>query len=291
MIFLLLSILCNSLLFIILKYFAKFKINTLQALVFNYITAFSLGVISNESGIPFSALPHMPWVWLVIVMGTLFIIVFLLIAKTAQEIGVSVATVANKMSVIIPVTVAVLFYHNSCTWLKVLGIVLALTALLLTSLKEKGTAAGPSKGLWMLLLPFIVFMGSGIIDALVNFAQERLITKEYSSLFLAGCFAVAGCIGVATVLFRFVVMKEKINPRNAIAGVILGVPNYISIHCMMKALNAKVLESSVLYPINNMGIVLLSSAGAVLLFGEKLSLKNKAGILISILAITLIALS
>jgi len=291
MIFLLLSILCNSLLFIILKYFERFKINTLQALVFNYITAFSLGVVSNESGISLAVLPHMPWAWIMLLMGTLFIIVFLLIAKTAQEIGVSVATVANKMSVIIPVTVAVLFYHNSCTILKIAGIGLALTALLLTSLKEKGALKGPSKGLLVLLLPFIVFLGSGIIDALVNFAQERLITKEYSSLFLAGCFAVAGCIGIATVLFRYIYKKERINPRNMIAGVVLGVPNYISIHCMMKALNAKVMESSVLYPINNMGIVLLSSAGAVLIFKEKLSWKNRLGILISILAITLIAFS
>jgi drug/metabolite transporter (DMT)-like permease len=291
MIFLLLSILCNSLLFIILKYFERFRIHTLQALVFNYITAFSLGVVSNESGIPLTAIPHMSWAWLVLLMGILFIIVFLLIAKTAQQIGVSVATVANKMSVIIPVTIAVLFYHNSCSVLKILGIGLALTALLLTSLKEKSAVAGPSKGLLILVLPFIVFLGSGIIDALVNFAQERLITKEYSSLFLAGCFAVAGCIGVTTVLFRYLFKKEKVNMRNVIAGVVLGVPNYISIHCMMKALNAKVLESSVLYPINNMGIVLLSSAGAILLFKEKLSWKNRIGILISILAITLIAFS
>jgi len=289
MIFLLLSILCNSLLFIILKCFGRFRVNTLQALVFNYITAFSLGVMTNDSGMSFRTLPQMPWFWLVLLMGTLFIIVFLLIAKTAQEIGVSVATVANKMSVIIPVTVAVLFYHNSCGPLKILGIALALAALLLTSLKEKGAVAVSSRGLWMFLLPFIVFVGSGVIDALVNFAQERLITKEYSSLFLAGCFAVAGCIGVTTVLFRFIVKKEKIKIQSIIAGIVLGVPNYISIHCMLKALNSKVLESSVLYPINNMGIVLLSSAGAVLLFKEKLSWKNVAGILISVVAILLIA--
>ncbi len=291
MIFLLLSILCNSLLFIILKYFGRFKVNTLQALVFNYITAFSLGVMTNDSGIPFTTLPQMPWFWLILVTGTLFIIVFLLIAKTAQEIGVSVATVANKMSVIIPVTIAVLFYHNSCGPLKILGIGLALTALLLTSLKEKGAAASSPRGLWMFFLPLIVFIGSGVIDALVNFAQERLITKEYSSLFLAGCFAVAGCIGIVTVAFRYLIKKEKIVLQSVIAGIVLGVPNYISIHCMMKALNSKVLESSVLYPINNMGIVLLSTAGAVLIFKEKLSWKNTVGILISVVAILLIARS
>jgi drug/metabolite transporter (DMT)-like permease len=286
--FLLASIFFNSLLFFILKYFDRFGVNTFQGIVVNYLCAGSLGLLNNTSSLGITELPHVSWLWIVLLLGALFISIFILLAKTAQQIGVSVASVANKMSVIIPVTVAILFYRDSCSAVKITGIVLALAAVYLTSKKNKDTQGGIVQGPALFLLPFTVFLGSGIIDALVNFAQQKLIHREETSLFIAASFGIAGIIGLCLVFYRIFFLGERFALKSLIGGILLGIPNFFSLYFMVKALNAGGAESSVLYPINNMGIVVVSAAGGLVLFREKLSLINLAGILLSILAIALI---
>jgi drug/metabolite transporter (DMT)-like permease len=291
MIYLFLSIFCNALLFIILKYFERFRINNLQAIVINYLCACALGLLNNSCPLPFSSVPAAPWAPVAVVLGGMFIVVFLLIAKTAQEISVSAATVANKMSVIIPVTIAIIFYHNSFGLLKLIGIATALAAVFMASRKETEAGSIKEKSRMLILLPVIVFLGSGTADAFVNYAQEKLVPKEETSLFVASFFAVAGTIGICWITVRSVIRKERITFRSILGGIILGIPNYFSIYFMIKALNTHLFESSVLYPLNNMGIVLLSAAGGLLLLKEKLSPVNIAGVLLSIFSIALIAFS
>ncbi len=59
----------------------------------------------------------------------------------------------------------------------------------------------------------------------------------------------------------------------------------------MKAIDANFMQSSVLYPILNVSVVLGSTLCAYLFFAEKLSVKNMIGIALSVLAIAFIALS
>ena len=61
MLYLLLSVLFSSAIFIIFKLFDTYKINTLQAIVFNYFTAFTIGILSHESAVKFVELPGKPW--------------------------------------------------------------------------------------------------------------------------------------------------------------------------------------------------------------------------------------
>ena len=291
MIYLLLSIFCNALLFIILKYFEKFRINNLQAIVTNYLCACALGLMNNHTSLPLTSVPFTPWAPVAVLLGGMFIVVFILIAKTAQEVGVSVATVANKMSVIIPVTIAILAYHNSFGVLKAIGILTALVAVYMTSKKRIDTDHPKTSNPFLLILPLIVFLGSGIADAFVNYAQEKLVPKEESSLFVASFFAVAGTIGLVWVMSEIYIKRERVTIRNIVGGIALGIPNYFSIYFMIKALNTHIYESSVLYPINNMGIVILSATGGYFLLKEKLSPLNIGGIVLSIISIALIAFS
>jgi drug/metabolite transporter (DMT)-like permease len=291
MIYLLLSIVGSALLFIILKYYDRLGVNTLQAIVVNYITAFSLGIFHNSGSIHTADLPHMSWLWISGILGILFIVVFLLLAKTAQQIGVSVATVANKMSVVIPVGIAIYYYNNSCSALKVAGIVLALAAVVLTSKKEGEKRSFSWSNRLAVLLPLVVFIGSGAIDALLNYAQVRLIPQSDSSIFLASCFGAAGCIGITVVLFRILRYKERPEWKSLAGGIALGIPNYYSTFYFLEALHSHVLESSVLYPLNNLGVVLLCAFAARILFQERLSRINLAGIALSLIAILLIAFS
>ena len=68
----------------------------------------------------------------------------------------------------------------------------------------------------------------------------------------------------------------------------LGVPNYFSLLFLMEALRLPGWRSSVIFPVNNMGIVVLTAVCAALLFREELSQKNFIGILLAVAAISLL---
>lgn len=287
MIWLLLSIVTNTLLLLILKAFTRFGINTLQGIVVNYFVAGSIGIILSGIPVPVTELASQEWSWVPPVLGTLFISIFLLLARTAQTIGVSVATVANKMSVAIPVVLAIFLYDESVTVLKIAGLVIAVAAVYLTSIspaKEPGV-----KKTNLLWLPALVFLGSGIIDALVNHANTGLVPKAVIPFFISLSFLVAGVIGVFLVTYRVLRKGETFQSKSIVAGLILGIPNYFSLYGISRALDSDILESSALYPVNNMGIVVLAALGALVLFKEKIMPVNWFGIALSIGAIALIA--
>jgi drug/metabolite transporter (DMT)-like permease len=286
MIWLIVSILTNTLLLLILKGFEKYGVNTLHGIVVNYFVAATTGlclvgipdydVLINGAG---------DYLWIPFSLGFLFISIFFLIGKTAQEAGVSVATVANKMSVVIPVVAAVVLYNESLGGLKVIGIVAALAAVWMTSKQSQGAVFNRR----MLLLPAVIFIGSGIIDAMVNHLQRGVPDKLLIPFLLSMAFMSALVIGTITVSYRAVVYKEYVKGRSILGGIILGIPNYFSIYAVTKALDANIMETSALYPVNNMGIVICSAVGALLIFREQLSRINWLGILLSVLAIALIA--
>jgi drug/metabolite transporter (DMT)-like permease len=289
MIWLLLSILTNTILLLILKAFTRFGINTLQGIVVNYFVAGSIGLILSGIPFPIGELPQQEWSWIPLVLGCLFISIFLLIAKTAQTIGISVATVANKMSLVIPVIAAIFLYHESIHFLKITGLVLAIVAVYLTSLPQKKEERIHKN---YFLFPALIFLGSGIIDALINHAKtQKLVPDAHLPFFISLSFLTAGIIGISVILSRMIQLKEKFQLKSILAGIILGIPNYFSIYGITRALGSNIMESSALYPVNNMGIVALSAIAALLIFKEKFSFINWMGILLSLGAIALIAFS
>lgn len=289
MIWLLLSILTNTALLLILKSFTRFGVNTLHAIVVNYFVAGFTGIFLAGVPLQLSEIAHQPWWWIPLLLGSLFISIFLLIAKTTQLLGVSVATVANKMSVVIPVMAAVFLYGESITALKIIGLLVAIVAVYFTSVPAKKEAHDTKHHLWM---PALVFIGSGIIDALVNHAKTtKIVPDNHLAFFISLSFLTAGIIGVVVILIRTIRLREKFQAKSLVAGIILGIPNYFSIYGITRALGCNIMESSALYPVNNMGIVALSAIAALLIFKEKFSPLNWLGIILSLGVIALIAFS
>ena len=82
----------------------------------------------------------------------------------------------------------------------------------------------------------------------------------------------------------------RVNLRNILGGIALGIPNYFSIYFLLKALQNEYLTSASIFTINNVAIVLLSTFLGILLFKEKISAKNWGGILLAVTSILLVAL-
>ena len=290
MIYLLLSIICNVLLLVIIKGFDKFSIPNLQGIVVNYFVAGSVALVFVPKEISRTTIFTSDWFGTAIILGTLFISIFFLISLTAQKISISVASVANKMSLVIPVLVAILFFGDKIQFFKIAGILLALVSVYLTTKKEKEPNKISDKK--ELLLPLFVFLGSGIIDALVNFANEKLIKESgHDAAFSCVGFFAAGSIGILIIAFQLIFQKKKFQVKSIVAGIILGIPNFFSIYFILKALSTDLLESSQLYPLANICIVVLSALAGLVIFKEKLSKLNIVGIALSIVATLLISFS
>lgn len=281
-----LSVLCSSLIFVIFKLFSIYKVETIYAIIINYVVACSVGLFLYTGEITVAEIPKKPWFLGTFALGLLFIIVFNLMAATSQKLGVSVASVATKMSLVLPVLFGVFIYKEELGTLKIIGILLAITAVYFASAKEKTTVFKSAS----LLLPFFVFMGSGAIDICLNYFQEEYIAPVELPMFSAAVFASAAIIGIGFILINSFKKPLKINLKNVLAGICLGVPNYFSIFFLLRALQNDALTSASIFTINNVAIVMFSTLLGIILFKEKLSPKNWGGITLAIISIILVAL-
>lgn len=292
MLYLIGSIVLSSYLTLSFKVLQRLGIPAFQAIVFNYITCVITGSIVNGSFPISAASTGEPWFKWALLMGSLFILLFNLIAFTTQKIGVAVASVANKLSLVIPFVFSLYLYNESSTWVKIAGIVMALAAVFLTCLPPKRNQASTQKKLPLVLLvslPAILFLGSGLLDTLIKYVEQTFLNDEISNTYLITSFATAATFGILILIALIISGKQKFDWRSIVAGIIIGVPNYFSIWCLVHVLKDYQGRSSAIIPINNMGIVLLSSVVAWLLFKERLSAINWAGIILSLIAIALIA--
>ena len=285
MLYLSLSVLFSSLIFVIFKLFKTYKIDTLYAIITNYVVAFLVGLIYYPEKVNLVEIPEKPWFIGTFLLGLLFILVFNLMAATAQKVGVSVASVATKMSLVIPVVFGVFMYNEVLSPLKIIGIILALVAVYFASSKEKSTTAKSSS----FLLPTLVFIGSGLIDTSLKFTQETYVEEKEFSLFSAIIFGCAAIIGISFILIRAFKKPLSINLKNIIGGIILGVPNFFSIFFLLKALKSDTFNSASIFTINNVAIVMFSTLLGILLFKERVSFKNWGGIILAIISILLVA--
>jgi len=287
MIYLALSILISSLLFVIFKLFDLYKVNTLQAIVVNYIIALAFGYFLSEISVEIRQIPEQSWFLGAFSLGFLFILIFNVMAITAQKNGLSVASVAGKMSVVIPVVFGIIIYKESAEPLKILGIVLALVAVYLSSAKSD---KNPVK-FKNLLFPLLLFVGSGLIDTGLKYVETTYVSEGAVPLFLATIFGFAFVLGSFVLLIQMVNGKFQFHWKNVIAGIVLGVPNYYSMVFLLKALQTKGMESSTLFTINNVAIVIITTVFALLVFKEKLIKKNWIGIALAVTSILLVVSS
>ncbi len=286
MIYLFLSIAASSLIFVIFKLFARYKINTLQAIVVNYCIAFATGISTYTGDTSASEAISSQWFYGALALGFVFISVFNLMAITTQKSGLSVVSVATKMSVIIPIAFGILYYQESAAFLKIIGILMALVAVFMASTKEK-TAIDRNT----LLFPFLILIGSGIIDVSLKYIEQAYVKDTDAGIFSATIFASAGVLGIVLVSYYLITGRTKIALKNIIAGIILGVPNYFSIYFLVKALRIDGMDSSSIFTLNNVSIVILSTLLGILLFKERLLVKNWIGIGLAILSILLVSLA
>jgi drug/metabolite transporter (DMT)-like permease len=288
MLFLTGSIILTSFLTLSFKVVERLRINMFQTIVFNYMACVVTGSFFMGRFPITTSTFHQPWFLWALLMGCSFIIIFNILGFTTQKTGVAVASVANKLSLVIPFVFSIYLYNEKAAGLKLLGILLALVAVWLT-MKQQKKQGSAEINKWLLLLPVVLFIGSGLLDTTLKYVEQTFLNESNNNDYLITAFASAASIGLILLFVLLIAGKQKFDYRSIPAGFGIGIPNYFSIWCLLRVLKKYAGNSSAIIPINNMGIVLFSAIMAWLLFKEKLSAVNWIGIILSLGAIALIA--
>jgi drug/metabolite transporter (DMT)-like permease len=281
------AIVFSSFIFVLFKLFPRFKIDTFQAIVVNYFVAFLCGFFFSPFEI--TKLTTVPIGWLCYTIGAamLFIGLFLIMGLSAQKNGLSSTSVAVKMSMALSVLGMMIFYSESVQLIKVAGIVLAIFGVIGMTVQAKDTEKNVS-ATWMLL---VLFLGSGLLDFLLNYIQHSVLAADETAFFTAYAFGLAGIIGLIIACTRLIKGKLAPSIRNLIAGVLLGIPNFFSIYFLMKAYDELSWSNSSILAVINVSIVIIAAIIGLLFFKEKWNKLKIIGFISSLISILFIYLS
>jgi drug/metabolite transporter (DMT)-like permease len=293
MTYLILCIFSSTGIFLVFKFIDQKQLPSFPVIIINYMVAAVMGFLINADQMQLSDLFTADWIPVSILIGFLFIVMFFLVARSSNEAGISVTTVASKMSVVFPISFSMLIDpSDQLTMLKSAAVIATLTGVMLT-IYEPGKSLQARKRTF---LPLVLFIGMGMVDSLVKFSQHNYVSDRETALFSAVLFTMAFLTGMVILPFRKAGVREfKIN---AVWwwGLLLGIVNFGSIYLMVSALNhvneqGSRIDSSIIYGANNIGIVSLSVLAGLVIFREKLRTVNWIGIAISAGAIVLFSIS
>lgn len=310
MLFLILSVGLSVLLLLNFRLFPRYQVNTFQAIVFNYPVCFLTGWVLLPANQLFSIDFAQTWTWLALGLGVGFILTFLLSGASTQRMGITATSLANNLSLVIPVCFSLFVFGTSGKRFDVfnyLGLVLAVIAVGLSTYKkadaknddqqaEEGEvpegAQVPAKRRVgaNVLLPVAVFLFYGATNTMINYMNLRYIPSADKTVQVTLTMVVgAVAAGLLMLGVRLVQGKEMFQARSLIGAVTLGIPNFLSFYTLLLALSAFGGNGAFVYPLYNIGVILLAALIAALFFRERLSSANKIGLALAVLAIGLIS--
>jgi len=273
-IYIFLCILASTGILIIFRLLDRFNAKTAHSILVNYGVAAVASLMLFS--VPLSTLVS-KWSILAALEGIAFFGVFHLMAKSAKTSGVAFTGVASKMSVVIPITIGLVFFDETKNSYVILGVLLGLGAVLLSASDNKL----PDNWKW----PILVFLGSGLIDASFKVYQVWGLTEEMYAGFIAVIFAFA-CL--TALIHHLRESNDAINKSSWVGGIVLGLLNLGTVYFLLKALATPSLDSTFVYALNSFGVVISTAMVGWLLFKETISVKGRLGILLAILSIVLL---
>ena len=288
MFYLLLCILSSAVILVVFKIAERLNINTLSIILINYIVACLAGffLFRGEGGLSGRFSPGS--IAFMVGLGVLLVVVFRLVGLSTQRAGIAATSVASKMSVVLPILFSIWIDPNDkLTPTKLAGILVALVAVILSVYRNDN----PRDSLRKIYLPVLIFFGIGTIDSSVKYAQATFVTGELNPLFNFVIFGVAFIAGFAMVAFSKPALKDLQHLKTWLVGVVLGLANFGSMYFMIAALNhinpatGKPAQGSVVFGINNIGVVVLGVLLGYTFFKERPTRLNWSGIALSVVAI------
>ncbi len=268
------SILASTFILALFRWMQHSRAVTRHAIVISYITSAAAGVILFDVD---WSLSSQGWFWPAAFEGVVFYLVLRMMALTTELTGITVASIATKMSVVIPTLIGIIALGESANLLKVGGLIFGILSVFL--------AAGARIKVAKWILPLLVFVCTGLIDASFKLFQIWGLTDEQFPGFVITIF---GFAFIAAGIHHLLQPGRVINPVSAVSGVLLGLANLGTVYFILMALAQPGLESSIVFPLNNFGAVMASTLTAVVFFRERPNTATKLSLFFATIAIFLL---
>lgn len=297
--FLIIATILTAMFSIVFKIFHRKDIDANQAIFFNYLTAFVLGVLFSLNGEAVVNPLKADWLVDVIILGFIFMAGMVMLSASTRRVGVAISTVCSRASMVIPIIVSYLLIEGSAKpkWLLICLVLVAMTLTIWTDKPE----GGHKYTLLDILAPVTVFLMFGASNAYLKVLQHRVTVNDTAaglseqvinseiSLVTASVFFVA----MIMCIYSFFKKGEdgKRSPlllKNVTGGVVLGFVNYFCTYTLM--LSMKTIDSSFLFPVHNIGIVAIGAIVGWLAFNEKLRPHQVVGIVLAAVSIALLCI-
>lgn len=268
-----------------LKLAKRYHIDVYQAVVWNYSMAIFLSwLFLKPKLLNFSGAPVVNYT----LLGLLLPMLFVILAMSVKQSGIVRTDIAQRLSLLIPIIAAFLLFGEKMTLLKSIGIATGFAAILCTIPWKKGGAAGKAAAnAWLYLL--MVFVGMGLIDVLFKQIATFKAVTYGTSLFIV--FVLAFAFSFAGLIYQVVTKKMRFSWPHILIGWVLGTANFCNILFYIKAHKALASQPSTVFSAMNIGVIVFGALIGLIIFKEKLSLLNKAGILIAIIAVAILSIS
>jgi drug/metabolite transporter (DMT)-like permease len=286
MLYLVLSVVFSVLLLVNFRAHARFQVDTRIAILLNYPVCFLTAYFHQPSAIPFRW-PAVTDTALLMVMGVGFVITFLLSGFSTQKNGMAPTSLANNISLVIPVLINlfILKTGGEITWSIAAGLAFSFAAIYFCS--PQVDASSDSKPVVALLLA--VFVAYGLTNTLFSYLNSTLTaqvggTLPFIMMLLIGSMASS----LIVLVWKSVNGTLNWNRNSVLASIPLGLPNFFSFYFLLKALDAYQNNAAVVLTMYNLSVILLSAIAAYVFFKEHLSKRQWLGLAVGCVGIALL---
>ena len=283
MLYLSLAVICSVLVSVVLKVAGRRQLDVAQMITWNYLVAATLTAVVLQPPLDALRAPHAPWLSL-LALAVVLPSIFLVLGRAVAVAGIVRSDVAQRLSLLLSLAAAFLFFGQTATPWKLAGLALGLVAMVAISLRPRGPALAASPGGWGWLLG--VWGGFAVVDVLL---KQVALSGTPSMAAVLASFSVAFVLMLVLQLWRHASGRSRLAWRNLGAGSLLGLLNggnilfYVHAHQSMPDSPATVFAGM------NIGVVVLGALVGVFAFGEATTKWNRAGLALAVLAIGLIA--
>ena len=285
MLYVFLSICCSVIVSILLKLARRYSIDVFQAVAWNYSIAILLTWFFFKPSIP--SLHNAP-LGLYAGLGFLLPVLFIVMARSVRVAGIIRTDVAQRLSLFIPLLASFLLFGDHLNSLKIVGLVIGFAAILCSIPWQKKTANRKVvSNAWMYLL--IVFLGIGVIDVL--FKQVAAFKAVSYTASLLAIYVLSFIVGLLILCIRILTKQTKFSWPHIMFGWILGIFNFGNILFYLKAHTALSGSPSTVFSAMNIGVIALGTLVGLVIFNERLSMANKIGVALAVVAIIVITVS
>ena len=271
MLYLILSIVSSALVSIVMRLSERYSRNNLTMLAANYVMCTGAAAFLAGGLLPAGEGAGLT-VGLGCICGVLYLLGFVTLQWNIRRNGVVLPATFQKLGVLVPTIAAITVFGESARWTQLLGIAVALGAILLM---QSGQSANEGHGSFKAnrsLLGLLALLMCGGMSDVMSKVFQTWGNAAHANFFLVFTFLVALvlCIGLC------VLKKQSVTLPDVLCGLALGIPNYMSARFLLWALTD--VPAVVVYPTFSVGTIIVVTLVGMLAFREKVEGRKLAAI-------------